>query len=547
MALITEIDNVIQKNLDLYAILEINENADSKEIRSAYKKQALKTHPDKNTSESNEAFVNVKLAYDILIDPDSKEYYNQQRRNSENVSQAASEDYSDEVLFQRKNKSFQFEPEVDLFQNTRQLRDACKKMLHDLKFEDRFLNIGPVDYLRQRYDVDVNAFLKDPKPEVFILQKLHDKLRSLLNVQLEREEAARKQELRAQREIDQLKQMERDRRPPNDDDLKLKLLQESCKQLRDELGLANYGTIIMPDNTSFDLSVLNEKLFDEYITPEQNDFLSELSKSLDNVFVYLQKEKEDRNALRTRASEEQTLVQELARKCDILNRTIKGYGVQNFEPPDNPFYFKPFHELKTLKSGELKELHDLLEMKVNALQLLKEIQTSQSYANYHVVDKQMERFVGEQTRLIMNADKVSLKALDENLRAIKNDPLRDEIGKQIDALFQKSKEFSLTASSAKTKANDIISAMCNLPVEQRRFIVDENAPQTQEILAANSALARRRGMLYASTTIDKEGFVDNDKATNSFKSLKERYKAIVVEGKKSDEPDISPPLKNSSP
>lgn len=60
--------------MDLYDILEINKNASKDEIKRAYKKMALKYHPDKNPN-SGDKFYAIKTAYDILSDDNKKRMY----------------------------------------------------------------------------------------------------------------------------------------------------------------------------------------------------------------------------------------------------------------------------------------------------------------------------------------------------------------------------------------------------------------------------------------------------------------------------------------
>ena len=63
-------------NKNLYQILEINKNADTQTIKQAYKRLALKYHPDKNKSkDANEIFNHMKIAYDILSVEESKNKY----------------------------------------------------------------------------------------------------------------------------------------------------------------------------------------------------------------------------------------------------------------------------------------------------------------------------------------------------------------------------------------------------------------------------------------------------------------------------------------
>jgi len=63
---------------DLYFILEIGRDATESEIKRAYRKQAIKWHPDKNPGNAEEAETRFKLvaeAYEILSDPQKKSLY----------------------------------------------------------------------------------------------------------------------------------------------------------------------------------------------------------------------------------------------------------------------------------------------------------------------------------------------------------------------------------------------------------------------------------------------------------------------------------------
>ena len=65
-------------NKNYYDILGIPKNADEKEIKKAYRKLAMKWHPDKNPenkTQAEEKFKEISLAYDVLSDKKKKNQY----------------------------------------------------------------------------------------------------------------------------------------------------------------------------------------------------------------------------------------------------------------------------------------------------------------------------------------------------------------------------------------------------------------------------------------------------------------------------------------
>jgi len=64
---------------DYYEILEIQKNSSADEIKKAYRKMAIKFHPDKNPGDkaAEEKFKEAAEAYEILSNPDKKQRYDQ--------------------------------------------------------------------------------------------------------------------------------------------------------------------------------------------------------------------------------------------------------------------------------------------------------------------------------------------------------------------------------------------------------------------------------------------------------------------------------------
>ncbi len=62
---------------DYYQLLGVARDADAEEIKKAYRKLALKYHPDRNegSKESEERFKEITQAYEVLRDPEKRQLY----------------------------------------------------------------------------------------------------------------------------------------------------------------------------------------------------------------------------------------------------------------------------------------------------------------------------------------------------------------------------------------------------------------------------------------------------------------------------------------
>ena len=68
--------------IDYYELLEVELNDSADVIRKAYRRLALRLHPDKNPGreeEANKKFIRLQEAYDVLIDDHERAWYDKNR------------------------------------------------------------------------------------------------------------------------------------------------------------------------------------------------------------------------------------------------------------------------------------------------------------------------------------------------------------------------------------------------------------------------------------------------------------------------------------
>ena len=133
-------------NEKLYNILNISKDADEKTIKKAYRKLALKTHPDRNPDNVKEAekkFKEISKAYEILSDPKKKEIYD--KYGEEGIEQmngsggAGSSPFDIfESMFSGMGGGFPGMSGFESFtrRGSRQKRKSIKKINLDVSFKD---------------------------------------------------------------------------------------------------------------------------------------------------------------------------------------------------------------------------------------------------------------------------------------------------------------------------------------------------------------------------------------------------------------------------
>lgn len=92
---------------DLYAVLEIDRNATAAQIKKAYRRLALKWHPDKNgnDTESNEKFKAISAAYDVLGDTQRRKQYDTSGR----IDNRQAEDLNPYEVFEKAFAGYEME------------------------------------------------------------------------------------------------------------------------------------------------------------------------------------------------------------------------------------------------------------------------------------------------------------------------------------------------------------------------------------------------------------------------------------------------------
>ncbi|XWV26539.1 DnaJ-like protein [Tupanvirus soda lake] len=114
----------VKAHTELYDVLGLSPDASQEDIKKAYKKMAIKYHPDKNHSpEAPEIFKKVAHANEILSDPEKRKIYDQ--FGEEALKGGMGEDDFDPMdIFRRMNPHHQ--------------QEEAKQVMRKLKLEDYF-------------------------------------------------------------------------------------------------------------------------------------------------------------------------------------------------------------------------------------------------------------------------------------------------------------------------------------------------------------------------------------------------------------------------
>lgn len=77
-------------DLNYYEVLGVEATATSEEVKKAYKKQALYIHPDKASDASNDAWLKLSKAYEVISDKEKRADYDRLRRKEKPTAKGSS-------------------------------------------------------------------------------------------------------------------------------------------------------------------------------------------------------------------------------------------------------------------------------------------------------------------------------------------------------------------------------------------------------------------------------------------------------------------------
>jgi curved DNA-binding protein CbpA len=139
-------------DINLYEVLNINDDASEIEIKKQYKKLVLKYHPDKNQTDTD-IYELITLAYNILSNKELKKLYNELRLIKWDFTKLKTESLKTTPNYEKKNFNH--------------LNEECNK-LHGYNSNEKILNI-------QEFNTKLEELKDERKKEITKLKKINKK------------------------------------------------------------------------------------------------------------------------------------------------------------------------------------------------------------------------------------------------------------------------------------------------------------------------------------------------------------------------------------
>ncbi|MBK6450338.1 MAG: J domain-containing protein [Bacteroidia bacterium] len=120
---------------DYYAILELSQNADLNQIKAAFKKQALKWHPDRNIGvDTTSIMQTIVEAHLILKDQEARIKYDEEYRKFNNIRISQDLGSRNETSYNEENVQFEYQDyEIEDNELTRWILNARRQAVEFAK------------------------------------------------------------------------------------------------------------------------------------------------------------------------------------------------------------------------------------------------------------------------------------------------------------------------------------------------------------------------------------------------------------------------------